>query len=166
MYLGPTNISLLVIATVVWTFGEVVATPSVMAYPGMVAPPGSRGRYIAAATVPQQAGYSVGPLVGVAVWEWWGDGVWLVVGPFALVAAVLVAIGVGLRRRPEPATPDDAGTAEGESGATRPDLPEPGTAGQVAHAAALLTPPETISEPAPEPLTLTDVPKMKEGDPR
>lgn len=166
MYLGPTNISLLVIATVVWTFGEVVATPSMMAYPGMVAPPGSRGRYIAAATVPQQAGYSVGPLVGVAAWEWWGDGVWLVVGPFALVAAVLVAIGVGLRRRPESATPDDTGTAEGESGATRPDLPEPGTAGQVAHAAALLTPPETISEPAPEPLTLTDVPKMKEGDPR
>jgi MFS family permease len=138
MYLGPSSIGLLAAATVVWTFGEVVATPSMMAYPGMVAPPGLRGRYIAAATVPQQAGYSVGPLIGVAAWQWWGDGVWLVVGPFALVAAVLVAIGAGLRRRPRPE-------------------PEPDLA---AEAASLLTPPETISEPAPEPLTL------KESDPR
>ena len=108
MYLGPSSIGLLAVATVVWTFGEVVATPSMMAYPGMVAPPGLRGRYIAAATVPQQAGYSVGPLIGVAAWEWWGDGVWLVVGPFALVAAVLGAVGAGRRRRagaPRPPPP-------------------------------------------------------------
>lgn len=145
MYLGPTSIALLVFATVVWTFGEVIAAPSMMAYPGMVAPPGLRGRYIAAATVPQQAGYTTGPLIGVVAWQWWGDGVWLVVGPFALVAAVLVAIGVGLRHRP--ATPDDTGTPE-----------PPGDL-------ALLTPPETVSEPAPEPLILTDVP-TKERDPR
>ena len=137
MYLGPTTIGLLVVATVVWTFGEVVATPSMMAYPGMVAPPGLRGRYIAAATVPQQAGYSLGPLIGVAAWQWWGDGVWLVVGPIALAAAVLTALGAGLRRRPEPPV-------------------EPGPE---------LTPPETVSEPAPEPLTLTDA-SVKEGDAR
>jgi MFS family permease len=132
MYLGPTSIALLVVATVVWTFGEVVATPSMMAYPGMVAPPELRGRYIAAATVPQQAGYSVGPLIGIAAWQWWGDGVWLVVGPFALVAAVLTAIGAGLRRRPDLAA----------------DVVE-----------TTLTPPETISEPAPEPLAT-----VKESD--
>jgi MFS family permease len=147
MYLGPTSIGLLAVATVVWTFGEVVATPSMMAYPGMVAPPGLRGRYIAAATVPQQAGYSVGPLIGVAAWEWWGDGVWLVVGPFALVAAVLVAIGAGLRRRPETAGDDPPDAL--------PDDPPD----------ALITALETISEPAPEPLTLTDAP-VKERDPR
>ena len=101
--------------------------------------------------MPQQAGYSVGPLVGVAAWEWWGDGVWLVVGPFALVAAVLVAIGAGLRRRPDPAD------AESEADPTRPDLD--------AEAAALLTPQESISGPAPEPLTLTDAP-VKESDAR
>lgn len=134
MYLGPGAIALLVVATVVWTFGEVIATPSMMAYPGMAAPPELRGRYIAAATVPQQAGYSVGPLVGVAAWQWWHEGVFLVVGPFAFAAAVLTAIGVGLRRGPEPAADD----------------------------AAVLTPPETIAEP----LTVTDAPKMKEGDPR
>jgi MFS family permease len=133
MYLGPTTIGLLVVATVVWTFGEVVATPSMMAYPGMVAPPELRGRYIAAATVPQQAGYSVGPLVGVAAWQWWGDGVWLVVGPFALVAAVLTAVGAGLRRRPQAVSSES------------------------------LTPLETVSEPAPEPLTLTDA-SVKERD--
>jgi MFS family permease len=152
MYLGPTSIALLVLATVVWTFGEVVATPSMMAYPGMVAPPALRGRYIAAATVPQQAGYSVGPLIGVAAWEWWGENVFLVVGPFALVAAVLTAIGAGVRRRPAP-----PGDPEPDADTTRPDLD--------AEAAAMLTPPETVSEPAPEPLTLTDAP-VKESDAR
>jgi len=151
MYLGPTSIALLAVATVVWTFGEVVATPSMMAYPGMVAPPGLRGRYIAAATVPQQAGYSVGPLIGVAAWEWWGDGVWLVVGPFALVAAVLVAVGAGLRRRPEPASDDQTN--------------ETNEIDEIDETAAMLTPLETISEPAPEPLTFTDAP-VKERDPR
>lgn len=102
MYLGPSGVAFLVLATVVWTFGEVVATPSMMAYPGMVAPPALRGRYIAAATVPQQAGYSVGPLIGVAAWQWWGEDVFLVVAPFALVAAVLTAVGAGLRHRPAP----------------------------------------------------------------
>lgn len=102
MYLGPSSVALLVVATVVWTFGEVVATPSMMAYPGMVAPPALRGRYIAAATVPQQAGYSVGPLIGVVAWQWWGENVFLVVAPFALVAAVLTAFGAGLRHRPAP----------------------------------------------------------------
>jgi MFS family permease len=126
MYLGPSTIALLVVATVVWTFGEVVATPSMMAYPGMVAPPELRGRYIAAATVPQQAGYSVGPLIGVAAWQWWDEGVFLVVGPFAFVAAVLTAIGVGVRRRPAP----------------------------------------VVVTPVPEPLSVPDAPKMKEGDPR
>ena len=154
MYLGPTTSTLLVLATVVWTFGEVVATPSMMAYPGMIAPPALRGRYIAAATVPQQAGYSVGPLVGVAAWQWWGEGVFLIVGPIALLAAVFTAVGPGLRRRPVPA--DDA-----EPDTTVAEMAAADTL--AADTAALLTPPETVSEPAPEPLALTDAP-VKESD--
>jgi MFS family permease len=117
MYLGPSAVALLVVATVVWTSGEVIAAPSMMAYPGMVAPPALRGRYIAAATVPQQAGYAIGPLIGIAAWQWRGAGVWLVVGPIALLAAVLVALGVGLRRRtatPESEPADAPRTREGD----------------------------------------------------
>jgi len=107
LYLAPGEVSMLVVATVTWTLGEVVAAPSMMAYPGLVAPDDLRGRYIAAATAPQQAGYAIGPLVGVAAWQLWGSAVWLVTGACAALAVVLVVAGAGVRgtptRRPEPA---------------------------------------------------------------
>ncbi|HEY0639339.1 MAG TPA: MFS transporter, partial [Pseudonocardiaceae bacterium] len=107
VYVGPDAISVLVLATVVWTLGEVVAAPSMMAYPGMVAPERLRARYIATATVPQQAGYALGPLVGVAAWQLWGNAVWVITAVCAGLAALLVAAGVGLRhdptRHPDPA---------------------------------------------------------------
>lgn len=102
LYTGPTPVAMLILATVVWTFGEVIAAPSMMAYPGLVAPPALRARYIAAATVPQQVGYAVGPMIGVAAWHAWGSGVWVLTGMSGVGAAVLVAAGAGLaRRRPE-----------------------------------------------------------------
>ncbi|WP_329518709.1 MFS transporter [Spirillospora sp. NBC_01491] len=108
IFVGPTPVAMLVFATVVWTFGEVIAAPSMMAYPGLVAPPALRARYIGAATVPQQIGYAVGPMVGTAGWHAWGSGVWVLTGGFAVAAAVLVSAGAGLRCRdtgPEPAEP-------------------------------------------------------------
>lgn len=116
LYAGPTPIALLLIATVVWTFGEVIAAPSMMAYPGLVAPPALRARYIAAATVPQQVGYAVGPMIGIAAWHTWGSGVWVLTGTLGLLAAALVAAGAGLARRRPPDGPDE------------PDEPEPAPA--------------------------------------
>ncbi|HET8641752.1 MAG TPA: MFS transporter [Pseudonocardiaceae bacterium] len=109
VYLGPNEVAVLVIGTVVWTFGEVVAAPSILAYPGMVAPERLRARYIASATTPQQAGYAIGPVAGVAAWQLWGSTVWLLAAVFVGVAAVLVAVGVGLRGRPAQRSPQDAG---------------------------------------------------------
>ncbi|WP_141579608.1 MFS transporter [Actinomadura sp. WMMA1423] len=116
IYTGPTPVALLLLATVVWTFGEIIAAPSMMAYPGLVAPPALRARYIAAATIPQQVGYAVGPMIGVAAWHAWGSGVWVLTGAFGLVGAAAVAAGAGLARRrpaqePEPAL-EPAGAAE------------------------------------------------------
>ncbi|MFG1853439.1 MFS transporter [Actinomadura geliboluensis] len=118
LYTGPTPLALLLLATVVWTFGEVIAAPSMMAYPGLVAPPELRAHYIAAATIPQQVGYAVGPMIGIAAWHAWGSGVWALTGTFGLLAAVLVAAGAKLGRRRPPEGPDEpelatAGTAEG-----------------------------------------------------
>ncbi|WP_433465540.1 MFS transporter [Spirillospora sp. CA-128828] len=118
LYTGPTPVALLLLATVVWTFGEIIAAPSMMAYPGLVAPTALRARYIAAATIPQQAGYALGPMIGVAAWHAWGSGVWVLTGAFGLMAAGFVAAGAGLAgRRPadepgpalEPATAGEAG---------------------------------------------------------
>ncbi|WP_131738785.1 MFS transporter [Actinomadura roseirufa] len=107
VYTGPTPVAMLVLATAVWTFGEVIAAPSMMAYPGLVAPAALRGRYIAAATVPQHVGYAIGPMIGIAAWHAWGSGVWVLTGAFALAAAVCTAAGAGLARRPS-ADPEPA----------------------------------------------------------
>ncbi|MEV4005297.1 MFS transporter [Actinomadura sp. NPDC049753] len=119
VYTGPTPVALLLLATVVWTFGEIIAAPSMMAYPGLVAPPALRARYIAAATIPQQVGYAVGPMIGVAAWHAWGSGVWVLTGAFGLAGAAAVAAGAGLaRRRPaedaEPALEPAAAAEAGE----------------------------------------------------
>lgn len=106
IYLGPNAVSVLVLATVVWTLGEVIAAPSLLAYPGMIAPEHLRGRYIAAATTPQQAGYAIGPILGVAAWQLWGSTVWALAAACVGLAAVLVAAGVGLRRDPAHASTD------------------------------------------------------------
>ncbi|GLY84051.1 MFS transporter [Actinoallomurus iriomotensis] len=109
IYTGPTPVAMLVFGTAMWTFGEVVAAPSMMAYPGLVAPPALRARYIGAATVPQQVGYAAGPMIGTAGWHAWGSGVWVLTGGFALAGAVLVGAGAGLRRRsPAPAAAEPA----------------------------------------------------------
>jgi MFS family permease len=112
LYTGPSPVAMLVLATAVWTFGEVVAAPSMMAYPGIVAPAALRARYIAAATVPQHVGYAIGPMIGIAAWHAWGSGVWVLTGICALAAAGCVLAGADVsRRRPDPEPPEPAVTA-------------------------------------------------------
>ncbi|QKG23681.1 MFS transporter [Actinomadura verrucosospora] len=108
VYAGPSSVTVLVLATAVWTAGEIIAAPSMMAYPGLVAPPALRARYIAAATVPQHVGNAIGPMIGIAAWHAWGSGVWLLTGAFGLVAACLVLAGTGLPRRRAQDEPDEA----------------------------------------------------------
>jgi MFS family permease len=111
LYTGPSPVAMLVLATAVWTFGEVVAAPSMMAYPGIVAPAALRARYIAAATVPQHVGYAIGPMIGIAAWHAWGSGVWVLTGICALAAAGCVLAGADVsRRRPDPEPPEPAVT--------------------------------------------------------
>lgn len=99
VYAGPSPVAVLVLATMVWTLGEIVAAPSMMAYPGLVAPSALRARYIAAATVPQHVGYAIGPMIGIAAWHAWGSGVWVLTGLCALAAAGCVAAGADIARK-------------------------------------------------------------------
>jgi MFS family permease len=93
-YSLPLGIAGFVLATVVWTMGEVTASPSMIAYPGLIAPPAMRGRYIAAATVASQAGYSIGPVVGTAVWAGLGGHVFWLTGVVSAVAIAATLAGV------------------------------------------------------------------------
>jgi MFS family permease len=63
---------------VVWTAGEIISAPSVVAYPALAAPaPVLRSRYIAALTTAQTAGYAIGPSVGTTLYEFGGSLVWV-----------------------------------------------------------------------------------------
>ena len=137
LYLAP-SVAVLFIATFVWTLGEIVAAPSMLAYPGRVAPVALRARYVAAATIPQQAGYALGPLIGLAAWYAWGSGIWLLTGGLGLVAAVVTVLGA--RKVPDAA---DAAPAPEPPGDAEPPSVEP----EAVPVAALPDTPEA-SQPA------------------
>jgi MFS family permease len=94
LYAIPAGVIGLVVATLIWTLGEIIGTPTASAYPARVAPPERRGRYIAAASAPQQIGYALGPVLGTAVWAAWGTGVWWLCGALTVIAVIAAALGV------------------------------------------------------------------------
>jgi MFS family permease len=85
------GLTIVIIATLVAALGQMVGGPAAFAYPARVAPPGAMGRYIGSAFSTFQIGYTVGPLVGIALWLQLGRPFWAVVAAFGLVmSAVLV----------------------------------------------------------------------------
>ncbi|MET7480003.1 MFS transporter [Streptomyces sp. NPDC005648] len=112
LYVAGPGIAMYVVATVVWTSGEMIGTPTASAWPGRVAPEHLRGRYIAAAAFPMQIGYAIGPVLGVAVWQASSSAVWWLSGLLTVgaVAATLVGMGERPPTDHDPATDQDSGT--------------------------------------------------------
>jgi MFS family permease len=96
LYLVPAGLAGLVVATLVWSFGETIGSPALSAYPGQVAPPELRGRYLASAAASAQLGYAIGPVVGALVWARVGPGVWGLCG--LVTIAAVAGIGAGMRQ--------------------------------------------------------------------
>ncbi len=94
LYLAGPLIAMFVLATLVWTVGEMTGTPTASAYPGRVAPPGLRPRYFASAAFSMQIGYAVGPAIGTAVWAVWPSGVWWLCGFLTVMAVVATLTGM------------------------------------------------------------------------
>jgi MFS family permease len=107
LYVAGAGVAVIVLATVVWTIGEMVGTPTASAWPGRVAPARLRGRYIAAAAFSMQIGYAAGPVVGVAVWQARHAAVWWLCGLLTVVAVALTLAGMA-EPRAKPA-PDPSG---------------------------------------------------------
>ncbi|WP_255953628.1 MFS transporter [Streptomyces odontomachi] len=83
------------LGALIWTSGEIICAPSVLAYPGLIAPPRLRSRYIGALSAGQIAGIAVGPSVGTTLFQYGNALVWLMCA--ALGAAGLLATYVGVR---------------------------------------------------------------------
>jgi MFS family permease len=92
----------LILGTLFWTLSEIVGVPTMFAYPGMIAPPHLRGRYFGAMQTMFGLGATVGPVLGVLLFQHVGQQVWLWMTLIEVVATVIGAFGI---RRVIPAQP-------------------------------------------------------------
>ncbi|MFJ7047236.1 MFS transporter [Streptomyces sp. NPDC101112] len=119
LYALPLGLAALVIATLVWSLGEIIGYPSLFfAYPAQAGPPALRGRYLGASNALYGLGSAVGPFIGVMIWNRYEEGLWLGCGVVGLLAAAAAWGGV----RPPRATEknedrtDNEGKGIGDSG--------------------------------------------------
>jgi MFS family permease len=92
----------LILGTLVWTLCEVVAAPTVYAYPGMVAPAHLRGRYFGAMQGTFGLASTLGPILGVALYEQVGQQMFLWAAGIAVVATVIGRVGMRTPPTPDP----------------------------------------------------------------
>jgi MFS family permease len=105
--LGP---AVIIIATLVWTLGEIGGGPAVFAYPGMAGPPRLRSHYIGSFQFMYALGNAIGPVIGGALFVRFGHNVWPILAAGSAVAAVL---GVSaIRKPPEAGQIDEAAETE------------------------------------------------------
>ncbi len=96
IYALPWGVAAFVIGTLVWSLAEIVAGPTLFAYPGMAGPARLRGRYMGTAQAMFGVGSAIGPVIGVTIWDAIGTPVWLLCG--AACAAAMAAASWGIRR--------------------------------------------------------------------
>ncbi|MEU8268971.1 MFS transporter [Sphaerisporangium sp. NPDC049002] len=95
LYAPPWGVAGMIVATLVWTLGEMAGAPSMyFAYPAQAGRGGHQGRYLGAANAMFGLANSLGPILGVAAWTAFGDGVWLLCGVTAVAAMTLARHGV------------------------------------------------------------------------
>ncbi|MFD7020271.1 MDR family MFS transporter [Streptomyces sp. NPDC059928] len=118
LYALPWGLAALVIATLVWSLGEIIGYPSLFfAYPAQAGPPRLRGRYLGASNALYGLGSAIGPFIGVMLWNRFQEGLWLGCGVVGLLAGAAAWSGVrpaGAADKGEAARIDDAGTADAE----------------------------------------------------
>lgn len=88
------------VAVVIWSFGEMFDSPSVAAFTADRAPPHARGRYQSALGVTYGSAFTVGPVVGTAVYQWSPEGLW---AGCALLGVAGAGLALAAERHPAPA---------------------------------------------------------------
>ncbi|MGH2541136.1 MAG: MDR family MFS transporter [Actinomycetota bacterium] len=87
-------------ALVVWTFGEMFASPSAAAFVADRAPAHLRGRYQSSLGITYGLGFVIGPIAGTALYQVAPKGVWVACVGLGLIGSLLAAAG---GKRPAPA---------------------------------------------------------------
>lgn len=90
----PLGAAVIVGGTLIWTAGEVLGSPAVMAYPAIASQGDLRAYYIASFQFVFTASYAIGPAIGSVLFVHIGHKVWLALIPVSVLAACLGMAGV------------------------------------------------------------------------
>jgi MFS family permease len=104
IYSIPLGVSMFVTGTLVWTLAEIVAGPTVFAYPALAAPSQLKGRYLGAMQAMFSLGSAIGPAAGVAVWNVAGRAIWWWYAGACIVGMACARAGMRPIRPPSRAT--------------------------------------------------------------
>ena len=107
-YALPLGAVVFVVGTLIWSLAEIIAGPTMFAYPAMAGPERLRGRYIGAANAMFRVGSASGSIIGLAVWNQVGNAVWWLCGLAALVGLAAGWSGI----RPSVAAPAAPATSD------------------------------------------------------
>ena len=88
------GIAVLLIATIVGVFGQIIGGPTLFAWPMKVAPAAAQGRYVGLGHGVFWAGQAVGPVLGLLLWQHIGTAFWYVCGLVGLLAAAAALLGM------------------------------------------------------------------------
>jgi MFS family permease len=94
VYALPWGLTVFILGTLIWTLAEIIAGPTMFAYPPLAAPDHLRGRYIAAGNAMFSIGAAIGPIVGLSLWAAVGNHTWWIMSLFTLVGLTLALGGV------------------------------------------------------------------------
>ena len=89
LYALPLGVSILIIATIIWSTGEIIGAPAMFSYPAHVAPEQLRGRYLGVFNAAIGMAFAAGPALGALLWAVAGTGLWIICGLASLLAAVV-----------------------------------------------------------------------------
>lgn len=88
-YALPLGLAAFVIGTMVWSLAEIIAGPTMFAYPAVASPEHLRGRYLGAASGLFHIGSTAAPVAGLALWSLIGSALWPLCGAACAVGAFL-----------------------------------------------------------------------------
>lgn len=88
------GIVLLLLATVVGVFGQIIGGPTLFAWPVKVAPPAAQGRYVGLGNGVFWVGQSLGPALGLLLYQQIGSAFWYVCGAIGLLSAAAAWVGM------------------------------------------------------------------------
>jgi MFS family permease len=87
----------LVLGTLLWTLSEIVGAPTIWAYPGMVAPAHLRGRYFGGLHSTYGLGSTIGPILGILLYEHVGQRFFVWAAALAVLATIVGRLGMTTR---------------------------------------------------------------------